>query len=92
VVVTAGEGLLGLAILVFLVMRLVQTRGLDRIVITPIIVAGLAAVVAASATAVVQMLAPPGAPLPTARSSRKAWWTWRCRWRSWSRWCSALFC
>jgi signal transduction histidine kinase len=61
VVVTAGEGLLGLAILVFLVMRLVRTRGLDRIVITPIIVAGLAAVVAASATAVVQMLAPPGA-------------------------------
>jgi signal transduction histidine kinase len=61
VVVTAGEGLLGLAILVFLVMRLVQTRGLDRVVIAPIIVAGLAAVVAASATAVVQMLAPPGA-------------------------------
>ena len=61
VVVTAGEGLLGLAILVFLVTRLVQTRGLDRIVITPIIVAGLAAVVAASATAVVQMLASPGA-------------------------------
>jgi signal transduction histidine kinase len=61
VVVTAGEGLLGLAILVFLVMRLVQTRGLDRVVITPIIVAGLAAVVAASATAVVQMLARPGA-------------------------------
>ena len=61
VVVTAGEGLLGLTILVFLVMRLVQTRGLDRVVITPIIVAGLAAVVAASATAVVQMLARPGA-------------------------------
>jgi signal transduction histidine kinase len=61
VVVTAGEGLLGLAILVFLVMRLVQTRGLDRVVITPIIVAGLAAVVAASATAVVQMMAKPGA-------------------------------
>ena len=61
VVVTAGEGLLGLAILVFLVTRLAQTRGLDRVVITPIIVAGLAAVVAASATAVVQMLATPGA-------------------------------
>src|ERR1039457_2907697 len=60
VVVTAGEGLLGLAILAFLVMRLVRTRGLDRVVITPIIVAGLAAVVAASATAVVQMLASPG--------------------------------
>ncbi len=61
VVVNAGEGLLGVAILAFLVMRLVQTRGLDRIVIAPIIVAGLAAVVAASATAVVQMLASPGA-------------------------------
>ena len=61
VVVNAGEGLLGLAILAFLVMRLVRTRGLDRIVIAPIIVAGLAAVVAASATAVVQMLASPGA-------------------------------
>ncbi len=61
VVVNAGEGLLGVAILAFLVMRLVRTRGLDRIVITPIIVAGLAAVVAASATAVVQMLESPGA-------------------------------
>ena len=61
VVVNAGEGVLGVAILAFLVMRLVRTRGLDRIVITPIIVAGLAAVVAASATAVVQMLASPGA-------------------------------
>src|ERR1022692_1001833 len=60
VVVNAGEGLLGLTILAFLVMRLVRTRGLDRIVIAPIIVAGLAAVVAASATAVVQMLASPG--------------------------------
>src|ERR1022692_974952 len=61
VVVNAGEGVLGVAILAFLVMRLVRTRGLDRVVITPIIVAGLAAVVAASATAVVQMLASPGA-------------------------------
>lgn len=61
VVVNAGEGVLGVAILVFLVMRLVQTRGLDRIVIAPVIVAGLAAAVAGSATAVVQMLASPGA-------------------------------
>ena len=60
-VVYAGEALLGLTFLVFLVMRLVRTRGLDRIVIAPIIVAGLAATVAASATAVVQMLAGPGA-------------------------------
>jgi signal transduction histidine kinase len=61
VVVNAGEGVLGLAILAFLVMRLVRTRGLDRIVIAPIILAGLAAAVAASATAVVQMLETPGA-------------------------------
>src|ERR1035438_5205463 len=71
VVVNAGEGVLGVAILAFLVMRLVRTRGLDRIVITPIIVAGRGGrggaggpargPVAASATAVVQMLASPGA-------------------------------
>jgi signal transduction histidine kinase len=61
VVVNAGEGVLGAAILAFLVMRLVRTRGLDRIVIAPIILAGLAAAVAASATAVVQMLETPGA-------------------------------
>jgi len=56
-VVNAGEGLLGLALLVLLVMRLVRTRGLDRIVIAPIIVAGITAVIAASASAVAQMLA-----------------------------------
>lgn len=54
--VNAGEGLLGLALLVLLVMRLVQTRGLDRIVIAPVIVAGITAVIAASASAVAQML------------------------------------
>ena len=55
-VVNAGEGLFGAALLVLFVMRLLRTTGLDRIVITPIIVAGLAAVVAAAASAVVQML------------------------------------
>ena len=55
-VVNAGEGLLGLALLVLLVMRLGRTRGLDRIVIAPIIVAGITAVLAASASAVAQML------------------------------------
>jgi signal transduction histidine kinase len=60
VAVNAGEGLLGVAILVFLVMRLARTRGLDRIVIAPVIVAGLAAAVAGIVTAVVQMLASPG--------------------------------
>jgi signal transduction histidine kinase len=55
-VLNAGDALFGVALLVLLVMRLVRTTGLDRIVITPIIVAGLAAVVAAGASAVVQML------------------------------------
>jgi signal transduction histidine kinase len=55
-VVNAGEGLLGATMLVLLVLRLVKTTGLDRIVIAPIIVAGIAAVLAASASAVNQML------------------------------------
>ena len=55
-VVNAGEGLLGLALLVLLVMRLVRTRDLDRMVIAPIIVAGITAVIAATASAVAQML------------------------------------
>jgi len=55
-VVNAGEGLFGAALLVLLVTRLVRTRGLDRIVIAPIIVAGIAAVIAASASAITQML------------------------------------
>ena len=49
-----GEALFGVAMLVLLVMRLVRTTGLDRIVITPVIVAGLAAAVAAGASAVTQ--------------------------------------
>lgn len=55
VVLNCGEGLLGIALLVLLVRRLLETRGLDRIVITPIIAAGLAAVVAASGTAIAQL-------------------------------------
>ena len=55
-VVNAGEGLLGVTLLVLLVLRLMRTRGLDRIVIAPIIVAGITAVIAASASAVAQML------------------------------------
>ncbi len=55
-VVNAGEGIFGAAMVVLLVMRLVRTRGLDRIVITPVIVAGIAAVIAATASAVTQML------------------------------------
>ena len=55
-VVNAGEGLLGLTLLVLLVMRLTRTRGLDRVVIAPIIVAGLAAVLAAITSAAMQMV------------------------------------
>jgi len=55
-VVNAGEGLFGAALLVLLVTRLMRTRGLDRIVIAPIIVAGIAAVIAATASAVNQMM------------------------------------
>ena len=55
-IVNVGQGVLGLTLLVLLILRLVRTRGLDRLVITPIIVAGLAAVAAASGTAIAQML------------------------------------
>jgi signal transduction histidine kinase len=53
----AGDGLLGLVVVVFLIRRLVRTKGLDRIVIAPVIAAGLAAVTAASVTAVAQLFA-----------------------------------
>jgi signal transduction histidine kinase len=55
-VVNAGQGLFAVAFVVLLAMRLTRTTGLDRIVITPIIVAGLAATLAAGASAVTQML------------------------------------
>jgi uncharacterized protein len=55
-VVNAGEGLFAVAFVVLLAMRLTRTTGLDRVVITPVIVAGLAATVAAGASAVTQML------------------------------------
>jgi signal transduction histidine kinase len=50
-----GDGVFALVVVVFLVRRLVQTKGLDRIVIAPVIVAGLAAVIAASVTAIAQL-------------------------------------
>ncbi len=56
VVVNAGEGLFGVALVVLLIARVVRTKGLDRIVIAPIIVAGIAGVIAAIASAVSQML------------------------------------
>ncbi len=52
-----GDGLLGLVVVVFLIRRLIHTKGLDRIVIAPVIAAGLAAVTAASVTAVAQLFA-----------------------------------
>jgi signal transduction histidine kinase len=55
-VVNAGEGLFAAVFLALLAMRLTRTAGLDRIVITPIIVAGLASTIAAGASAAVQML------------------------------------
>jgi signal transduction histidine kinase len=55
-VVNLGEGALGVVLLVLLAMRLARLRGLDKIVIPPIIVAGLAAVIAASASAVAMMV------------------------------------
>jgi signal transduction histidine kinase len=55
-VVHGGEGILGIALMVLMVMRLVRARGLDRVVITPITVAGIAAVLAATASAVVMTL------------------------------------
>jgi signal transduction histidine kinase len=55
-IVNIGQGVLAIVLIVLLVQRLSQTKGLDRIVITPVIGAGLAAVVAASVTAVAQLL------------------------------------
>ncbi len=49
-----GDGVLAAVLVVLLVRRLLETRGLDRIVIAPVIAGGLAAVAAASVTAVAQ--------------------------------------
>jgi len=54
-VVHGGEGLCGLGLMALLMIRLIRTRGLDRIVITPIIVAGIAAVLAAIVSATMMM-------------------------------------
>jgi signal transduction histidine kinase len=55
-VVHGGEALFGVGLMVLLAMRLVRARGLDRIVIAPITVAGIAAVIAATASAAVRMV------------------------------------
>ena len=56
VVVNIGEALFGAALIVLLVRRLTRSTGLDRIVIAPIIVAGIAAVIAASVSAAAQLV------------------------------------
>jgi signal transduction histidine kinase len=61
-VVHGGEGVGGIALMVFLMNRLIRTRGLDRIVITPIIVAGIAAVIAAIASTAMMTLSLAGTP------------------------------
>jgi signal transduction histidine kinase len=61
-VVHGGEGLGGIGLMALLVIRLIRTRGLDRIVITPIIVAGIAAVTAAIVSAVMMTLSVSSTP------------------------------
>jgi signal transduction histidine kinase len=58
-VVHGGEGLFGIALMVLLVMRLIRARGLDRVVITPIIVSGIAAIASATTMA---LLSPSNSP------------------------------
>jgi signal transduction histidine kinase len=55
-IVNVGEALFGAALIVLLVQRLTRTSGLDRVIIAPIIVAGIAAVLAASVSAIIQLL------------------------------------
>jgi signal transduction histidine kinase len=61
-VVHGGEAVGGIALMALLMIRLKQTRGLDRIVITPVIAAGIAAVVAAMASAAMMTLSLSGTP------------------------------
>ncbi|HEY4702057.1 MAG TPA: hypothetical protein VIH64_09220, partial [Streptosporangiaceae bacterium] len=50
-----GDGLFALVVAGLLIWRLIQTKGLDRLIIAPVIAAGLAAVAAATVTAVAQL-------------------------------------
>jgi signal transduction histidine kinase len=50
-----GDGLFALVVAGLLIWRLIQTKGLDRLVLAPVTAAGLAAVAAASVTAVAQL-------------------------------------
>jgi signal transduction histidine kinase len=61
-VVHLGEGVFGIALIALLTIRLMKSKGLDRIVITPIIVAGIAAVVAAIVSAAMMTTSLSGSP------------------------------
>jgi signal transduction histidine kinase len=61
-VVHGGEGLFGIGLMALLMIRVRRTRGLDRIVITPVIVAGIAAVVATIVSAILMMFSLTAAP------------------------------
>jgi signal transduction histidine kinase len=61
-VVHAGEALGGIGLAALLVIRLTRTRGLDRIVITPITVAGIAAVIATIISAALMAFSLSGTP------------------------------
>jgi signal transduction histidine kinase len=55
-VISVGEGVFAVTLLVKLAMRLVRSRGLDRITLIPVIVAGCVAVIAAIGSVVATML------------------------------------
>jgi signal transduction histidine kinase len=57
IVVGIGEGLFAVVLIGLLVMRLVRARGLDRVALVPVIVAGCAAVIAAIGSATAMTLA-----------------------------------
>jgi signal transduction histidine kinase len=61
-VVHGGEALGGIGLIALLVIRLTRTRGLDRIIITPVTVAGIAAVVATITSATMMTLSLSGTP------------------------------
>jgi signal transduction histidine kinase len=61
-VVHGGEGICGLALVALLVNRMMRARGVDRIVIAPITMAGIAAVLAAIVSAVMMTLSLSGTP------------------------------
>ena len=55
-VANAGESVFGVVLIIMLVRRLTGSKPLDRIILTPVVVAGISAVLAAAASAVAQMM------------------------------------